>query len=194
MARMIPDIPVESIENLGERMFYTAAKKLPDDYTILYSYKFAVGDVDRDTIMREADFVIVHPELGYAVVEVKQNPVGFHNGQWHEYKNGTAYPLHKDPVEQANSAMFAILHRYQELTRTQKFPLSLRFALCFPQTIHYTGTIPAQLKAEGVWTNASLDNLEESIIKLLGGKQKADREACTYVQGLKILERYLRVS
>jgi len=178
VARMIPDIPVECIENIGERVFYSAASELPEDYTVLYSYKFAVGERDKDTVMREADFVIVHPELGYAVVEVKQNPIGFHNGQWHEHKRGASYPLHKDPVQQANNAMFAILQRYKDIARTTTFPLRLRYALCFPETRHYTGTIPAQLKIESVWTSTSLDNLEGAVLALFGGKQKPQREAC----------------
>ncbi|MDP3487695.1 MAG: NERD domain-containing protein [Bacillota bacterium] len=116
MAKMIPDIPVNSIENLGERLFYVTAKTLPGDYTVFYSYKFAVSDGDKDSIMREADFVIVHPALGYVVVEVKQNNVGFHNGQWHEFK----------------------------------------------QSAQYSGTIPAQLREEGIWTSKSLDDLVAS--------------------------------
>jgi hypothetical protein len=40
MAKLIPDISPESIENNGELLFYGAAAELPDDYTVLYSYKY----------------------------------------------------------------------------------------------------------------------------------------------------------
>jgi len=181
MAVMIPDLPTASIENLGERMFYSAARELPEDYTVLYSYKFAIGARESELCLREADFVIVHPNLGYAVVEVKQSLIGYYNGQWHEHKNGTASPLHKDPVQQANDAMYAILQRYKELANTHRFPLGVRFALCFPETRRYTGTLPANLKAEMIWTSESLDNLEASVVGLFGGKQKPEREACTFL-------------
>lgn len=178
MAKMIPDIPAESIQNDGERMVYAAARELPHDYTVLYSYKFAVSDRDGDSVLREADFVIVHPELGFVVVEVKQSAIGFHNGEWYEYKHGTAYVLHKDPVAQATGAMFAILQRYKDVSRTEHFPLNMRFALCFPETQRLTGFLPPHLKAESVWTHASLDNFEASLIKLCGGRQKAARDVC----------------
>ena len=178
MAKMIPDIPTESIENLGERLFYVAAKQLPQDYTVLYSYKFAVGDSDKESVMREADFVVVHPALGYVVVEVKQNNVGFHNGQWQEAKRGNYYPLHKDPVEQAQTAMHAILGRYRDLAKSDRFPLRVRFALCFPESARYTGTLPAQLKEEVVWTRESLVDLEGTIGSLFGVRQKPEHDAC----------------
>jgi len=181
MAVMIPDLPTVSIENLGERLFYSAARELPADYTVLYSYKFAVTDRANEAVMREADFVIVHPSLGYAVVEVKQSMVGFYSGQWHEHRNGTAIPLHKDPVQQANDAMYAILQRYKELANTERFPLSIRFALCFPETRRYTGTLPANLRAEAVWTSESLDDLETCVVNLFGSKQKPEREASNFL-------------
>lgn len=55
MAKMIPDLSPESITNNGERLFYGAAADLPDDYTVLYSYKFRSEDGKYDSI-READF------------------------------------------------------------------------------------------------------------------------------------------
>ena len=54
MAKMIPDILPETIENNGERLFYAAARELPGEYTILYSFKYqlssdvrmGIGDAD----------------------------------------------------------------------------------------------------------------------------------------------------
>lgn len=83
MATMIPDILPEMIENNGERMFYSAARELPDNYSVLYSYKYQLPYDVRESI-READFVIVHPSLGYVVVEVKQGDIAFRNNQWCE--------------------------------------------------------------------------------------------------------------
>ena len=66
MATIIPDILPESIENNGERMFYTAARELSGEFTVLYSYKYQLPYDVRESI-READFIIVHPALGYVV-------------------------------------------------------------------------------------------------------------------------------
>lgn len=104
---MIPDIPVESIENDGERVFYAPAQMLSNAYTIFYSYKYYPEDKHSDQ-MREADFVIVHPMLGYVVVEVKQGEVNYNNGQC-EYKKDGYHPMHKDPLE----PMYGILSHYK---------------------------------------------------------------------------------
>jgi hypothetical protein len=40
MATMIPDLMLEQIANDGERVFYLAARKLPEEYTIFYSYRY----------------------------------------------------------------------------------------------------------------------------------------------------------
>jgi hypothetical protein len=79
MAKMVPDILLDTIENNGEQIFYDRASKLPDAYTVLYSYTYQLGDEVREKF-READFVIVHPSLGYVVVEVKQGEISYQDG------------------------------------------------------------------------------------------------------------------
>jgi len=115
MAKMIPDLSPESITNNGERLFYGAAAGLPDDYTVLYSYKYRSEDDEFDSI-READFIIVHPSFGYVVVEVKQGDVSFNSGIWYEYKNGSYQPMRDNPEEQAIRAMYAVLDAYKRET------------------------------------------------------------------------------
>lgn len=63
---MIPQISPELITNRGEQIFYEAASRLPSAYTVYHSYEYIVdgGLVNHDAYY-EADFVIVHPWLGY---------------------------------------------------------------------------------------------------------------------------------
>ncbi len=120
MALMVPDILPHLIENDGEKLFYSAASSLPDEYTVLYSYKFQLGDDVREKF-READFVIVHPSMGYLVVEVKQGEVSFQSGQWYELKHRDYLPMAKDPVDQATQVMFGILEAYKQETKWHQF-------------------------------------------------------------------------
>lgn len=77
MAHMVPNIDPRMIENDGEKAFYTAAQKLSDGFTVVYSYKYQCADnADILEHIGEADFVIVHPSLGFLVVEVKQGDIG----------------------------------------------------------------------------------------------------------------------
>jgi len=165
MAKLIPDVSPERIRNRGERLLYRAAAELPDDYTVLYSYKFRYDEAGRDSI-READFVIVHPSFGYVVVEVKQGEVSYNNGVWCEYKNGSYRPMHKNPEEQAIRAMYAILDVYKKESGQGYFPLAFRYALCFPECGHIAGSLPQSLKSGSVWIFEDLSHLPERIAEL----------------------------
>ena len=176
MANMIPDILPENIENSGERMFYTAARELPNEYTVLYSYKYQLPYDVRESI-READFVIVHPALGYVVTEVKQGDIAYRDNQWCEFKKSEYQPMHKDPVEQAQQTMYAILDFYKKETNGKDFPLTIRHALCFPECAQIAGIIPKNLKEEGVWTYHDLENLERKILELFGKENAIQTEA-----------------
>lgn len=178
MARMIPDISPEMIDNNGERLFYTISSQLPDDYTVLYSYKFYIEGQSIDQI-READFVIVHPALGFVVVEVKQGEVAFHGGQWQEYKNGDYQRMHKDPLEQARSAMYEILKAYRVKTGGKDLPLKFRYALAFPECASISGVYPPSVKAESVWTSHDIDQLEDKIWSLFDVHQKKQERIAT---------------
>jgi ATP:corrinoid adenosyltransferase len=171
MAKMVPDILLDTIENNGEQIFYDWASQLPDAYTVLYSYTYQLGDEVREKF-READFVIVHPSLGYVVVEVKQGEINYQDGQWYELKAGEYYPLSKNPVEQAKTAMFSILQAYKKETKGKDFPLSIRYALCFPECSSVSGILPQSLKESGIWVNGDLENLQLKIQELFAGQEK----------------------
>lgn len=178
MAKMIPDIDPCTIPNDGEKSFYTAASELAGDYTVLYSYKYKGDEFEKhEGQLREADFVIVHPSLGFVVVEVKQGDISYMNGAWHEYKKADYQPLHKNPVEQAQNAMYAILKQYTDKTG-RKFPLKIKYAVCFPECSKISGQTPAELDLNSIFLNKDLENLEEKILDLFNAKeQKLQKEA-----------------
>lgn len=166
---MIPEIDPLTIENNGERLFYQACGDLPKEYTCLYSYKFKTHEAEKsDDLIGEADFVIVHPALGYVVVEVKQGNISFHDGSWHEFKGREERPLKRDPVEQARRAMYAILHAYREKAKTREFPLGIRFAVAFPESSEITGILPGDLDLNGIFLFRDLENLEPKVRVLFG--------------------------
>lgn len=73
MATMIPDIAPGLIENSGEQLFTKQLPGQPAAYTVYYSSKFSAGEyAENPALIFEADFIIVHPRLGYLVVEVKE--------------------------------------------------------------------------------------------------------------------------
>lgn len=165
MATMIPNLLPEQIANDGERVFYTAARELPEEYTVFYSYRYY--ESPEEERIREADFIIVHKSAGFIVVEVKEGDVKYFNGQWHEFQTGGYSPLYKDPVEQARTAMFKLRDQYRNATGEEFFG-RFRFALCFPESGSITGQIPSSLKPESLWSESHISDLHLAISKLLG--------------------------
>lgn len=178
MAQMIPSLDPQTIRNDGERMFYQAAAALPRDYTVFYSFKFTIPEFQgMPETVREADFIVVHPALGYLVIEVKQGEVAYREGQWQSHKNGVYAPL-KNPVDQARTAMYAILEHYRQAAQTDYFPLKIRYAVAFPQCSDIAGTLPPDLDEKSVFLHNDIDNLEPKILATFGATEMSlQREA-----------------
>ncbi len=169
MATIIPEINPEFITNRGEQIFYKAACRLPDAYTVFYNYEYITdgGCLDKNTYY-EADFVITHPWLGYLVVEVKCGHYRYHNNSWQKRLGAVYVDTGKDPVAQAKRAMFFILDRYKEEARSDSFPLQIRYAVCFPDCEEFEGLAPAHLQEESILLNTDLDRLEQNIRTVFG--------------------------
>ena len=181
MAKLIPYLNPLTISNNGERALYTALSKLSDEYTVCYSYKYGIVDEDKSIFpYREADFVLLHPQLGYMVIEVKQGDISCFRGEWQEFKNGSDTELGKNPVEQAESAMIAIVNKYKERFH-HNFPLKIRFGLCFPECTKITGEIPDHIKESSIFLFDDIMNvelLEKKIIDTFGGKSTLKNDQC----------------
>jgi hypothetical protein len=107
MANIIPKFDFSLIENDGEKRVFESLKRLSNEYTIIHSWKWTKGKYENYSDrakFTEADFVIVHPNKGIIVVEVKGGYPSFKQGQWY-YQNGE--PM-QDPIAQANRSMFRL--------------------------------------------------------------------------------------
>jgi hypothetical protein len=73
MARMIPDVDPATVEHSSEEPVYRALRdQLPDEYMILHSYPWLRPWRGEGALAEgEADFVVLHPEKGLLVLEVK---------------------------------------------------------------------------------------------------------------------------
>lgn len=126
MAKMIPDIDPESIENSGEKAAYKAlSKQLPANWVVRHHYPFCWQDGWR---LRdgEADFIVIAPGRGLLVVEVKGSH-GFdcQGGQWYRIKKDETRELTENPFEQATRVKHQLVKRIAAKvfhTSKDKFP------------------------------------------------------------------------
>lgn len=114
MARMIPSIgPADATTASREEDIYDSLSLLPDDYTVIHSFRM-IDKNERGAIsQREADFVIFHPELGILCIEAKAGRIRCINGEWF-YQSGLPIK-HGGPYKQADSAKWRLLHRFEDL-------------------------------------------------------------------------------
>jgi hypothetical protein len=119
----------------------------------------------------EADFLILIPEVGVAVLEVKGGVVSYTNGQWLTTSKGTSRRI--SPIEQARRAKHALrrfLDRSPEwhsgLIRTQWF-------LVMPFT-EVTGDMGAEGAREQLLGASDLDDLLPRIRRSLGSTLNND--------------------
>lgn len=144
MARMYPDVPPSELEHSSEEPVYVALRdQLGDDYAVLHSYPWLRPWRGDALLEGEADFVVVHPQRGVLVLEVKGGETIRHDGRrwFRETANGPKE--FQDPFVQARRNMHALLDIVRERSgrRLGNDDLAHGYAVVFPH-LDYDGTPP----------------------------------------------------
>lgn len=63
----------------GEKLVWKSLHRLPDSYTVFYSYRW-LGTISQRRSEGEADFVVLHPSKGILSIEVKAGDIAYRNG------------------------------------------------------------------------------------------------------------------
>jgi hypothetical protein len=115
MARFIPDVDPADIVHDSERAVYEALRELPTGFVVLHSFPWLrpIRDLAGEPLREgEADFVVLHPERGLLVLEVKGGQPELRGRTW--YRGGKEL---RDPFEQARRSRYALLDAVEERTR-----------------------------------------------------------------------------
>lgn len=115
MAEMIPVKTLRELEQLAEKTpaeakVYCACQSLPDSWVVLHGLRTLLIEEGKGPRDREGDFVILHPEYGLLVIEVKGGKIKHRNGRWSRTLKKTTRGI-KDPIEQACEFKHAVLRR-----------------------------------------------------------------------------------
>jgi hypothetical protein len=115
MARFIPDVATKDIVHDSERVVYEALRALPTGFVVLHSFPWLrpARDLAGEPLREgEADFVILHPERGLLVLEVKGGKPELSGRTW-----SRAGKELRDPFDQARRSRYALLNAIEERTR-----------------------------------------------------------------------------
>ena len=162
MAVFIPSLKPEDFNNsYGEKLVYEALRSLNDQYTVFYSLSW-VGINDNRTI-GEADFVVLHPEKGILVIEVKSGEIEYKNGEWIQTNTRSRVSKRIDPLGQARRSQFEIKDRLYNAALSFRLP---RMCYCawFPiVTMPGPDALPPEAVKEIILDQASLVNPDRAI-------------------------------
>lgn len=140
MARLVPRIEVDEIEVKPERDVARAlVAQLPNEFVVYHSYPWLRADRnDRDrTTFREgeADFVVVDPDRGLLVLEVKGGEIGYEPGSHTWYRQlGARRKEITDPFAQARRSLHVLADRIREaaFAGDARLPFAYGYAVVFP--------------------------------------------------------------
>ncbi len=136
MARMYPQSPALDTTSQAElALFESIAAGLSDEHYVFHSACFQLPSRLGPIRDGEADFLVVHPERGVLVLEVKGGQI-VHNrkrGEWISIARGGERHVIKDPLNQAKTAMYRFRELWDSVTNTAPTPI-FGHAVAFPDT------------------------------------------------------------
>lgn len=119
MARTTPARTHNFERSAGERRVYEALARLPDRMIVIHSQRLS-GEAGQRVGEREADFVIIDPEAGVLVVEVKGGAIACDQGHWLQGPIGATPSKEIHPYEQASRGMHALQGRINAALDAEK--------------------------------------------------------------------------
>ncbi|MEW9053025.1 MAG: 3'-5' exonuclease [Neobacillus sp.] len=127
MAITIPET-IRTSATAGERLFFTTLRTfLPDDYIVYY---------EPEIQGRRPDFVIIGPDLGIVVLEVKdytkKTLLQLNHDEWHIINTSGEQAFVKSPMRQARDNMFHVVDVLKKDKNLIQLEGKYKFQLKFP--------------------------------------------------------------
>lgn len=201
MAKIYPEyLPASITGDFGrqaECKVYAALKTLPNKYTIFYSVHWQNHSTGWGASEGEADFIIVQPDAGIVVLEVKGGGIRYDaiTDQWYSHAaSGRVYPI-KDPVAQGRRNHYALLEQLQALPAWIGENINLGHAVCFPDIYTHGQSLKPDLPAQIILDRKGLEDIQNAIPllfqALFGGKMASGAPG---PQRMRLIEQHLACS
>lgn len=169
-------LPLELVEGdyLSEserKVFYELKDKLSDEWTVIYSLRWVTDNaLSLNQSNGECDFIILNPNYGILILEVKGGIINCLNGEWTSIDKNNVRNFIKDPEKQVNASKYEII---AQLRKEKIYPF-VTTAIWFPDVILEKIRLPLSMPKEIVLDMNSFNNLEEKIINIY--RYRAEKE------------------
>ncbi|MGD9712590.1 MAG: NERD domain-containing protein [Thermomicrobiales bacterium] len=167
MARMYPETPLSPIESGAERrLFELLRTELPDRYAVLHSVKWLRRKPHRD-FDGEADFLILHPDYGGLILEVKggeilREPL---STRWYSRNRHGALNQISNPFDQAKGAMYDLQEIFRLAHPELQLADSIKRAVAFPDVALRNRDLGPDAPRWLILDSADLQTLETSLLR-----------------------------
>ncbi len=169
MARLIPKINPDEIENDGERQLAKSLiSQLGAEVEVYHSFRW-LSETNRGTLQEgECDFVVLDPENGMLFIEVKGGTLLYNQDKdtWERItERGGRHALKKSPFDQCSRNMFKLLERVEKerpFIGRGKLPFTFGYAVAFPHS-RYEGTLPMGIHRDLLLDDSKCEDLKRSI-------------------------------
>ncbi len=134
MARMFPNTLNPDTDSRAEIQLYALfEKELPSTYHVFHSVAWQSRTGRYWARDGEADFVIIHPQLGILILEAKAGQISFDgpSGRWRQ----NSHDMGKDPFEQAKSSLYHLKRTLEENSYWKDRDIVFGHAVAFPDVV-----------------------------------------------------------
>ena len=169
MARLIPKINPDEIENSGERMLAKSLiSQLGAEVEVYHSFRW-LAESQKGTLHEgECDFVVLDPSNGLLFIEVKGGTLRYvqeKDGWERLLEDGRKHILKKSPFDQCSRNMFTLLERIKKerpFIGLKELPFTFGYAVAFPHS-RYEGTLPMGIHRDLLLDDSKCEDLKRAI-------------------------------
>ncbi len=171
MARVVPERGRQEFRSTAEWHFYEACRRqLPDHIVVLHGGRYLLRDPERWDDDGEIDFLIIDPNRGYLVVEVKGGGIVIEREDWTSIdRYGRRHRLKESPLKQAMTRKHGLIDKLKKAgvnTRRPRFC----YAVCFPDC-RVEADLSFEAPRDAIIDSEDLDNLPAAVERCFGGPQ-----------------------
>ncbi len=172
MARMYPQRLPSYVQSSAERTLYSQlAAQLPDPFTVMYSVKWLMRDRRHHDHDGEIDFLLVHPELGLLVLEVKGGRIRVDGPSGHWYTKNRfdeEVQLKVSPFDQARENLYDLQRKLADIPATRPFHYRLQRGVAFPDVNVGQTDIGLYGERALIIDSTDLPRLEAAVRRIMG--------------------------
>ena len=171
MGLLVPaDFNLGATKNDDEvRVVEALVEQLTDGWLIFPNFRY------RNHRDHEIDVVLLHEIHGIVVLEVKGHKVRLNGGIWY----GDSGPLKPQPFTQAKDNAFKLRKILEQKDKDLFEGLPVRYGVIFPNTISFTGDLPAAIRREQLLLGPDLADIKfaiDELIRVTGRGMKMQRD------------------